>query len=175
VYNRSGIFASYLEVALGQALNNMLVLAPKGVMTITLDERHNPDAFYQTRSGLCVLGDFLSRIVARAKSSEVGMTFKVEGFDLQQDLTGTEINAALPKGHLFDETQVCAVIGGLIAKQPNGEKRGALINNGYANLFYTPSCVVVVHRLASYGEWHVVTFGRNCWWGAGRRVFSPAN
>ena len=175
MYNRSGIFASYLEVALGQALNNMLVLAPKGVMTITLDERHNPDAFYQTRSGLCVLGDFLSRIVARAKSSEVGMTFKVEGFDLQQDLTGTEIDAALPKGHLFDETQVCAVIGGLIAKQPNGE-RGALINNGYANFFYTGSYVVHMDWSAGHRRWRVDTRERGgCGWFAGTRVFSPAN
>ena len=172
---RGEIFAGHLEVALGQALNSMLVLTPKGVTTITLNEKHDPDVFYRTRSGLYVWDDFRSRIVAKAGPSEVGTTFEVESFELKQDLTDAKIEGALPKEHPFDETQVCAVIAGLIAEQPNGEK-GPLINNGYANLFYVGSRVVNVHWDAGRRGWHVYMWRRdNYGWATGVQVFSPAN
>jgi len=173
---RGKIFAGHLEVALEQVLDNMLILAPRGARTVTLAERHDPDVFYRTCSGLHVWDDFRSRIVAKARPSEVGATFKIESFELRQDLTDAEIEAALPKRHLFDETQVCAIIAGLIAKQPNGEE-GPLINNGYASLFYMSSYVAHVRwRRAGSRRWSV-----HAWlcggdgWNAGNQVFFPAN
>lgn len=173
---RGEVFAGHLETALEQAINSMLVLAPKGTTTIMLEKRHDPDAFYQTRSGLYVWDDYRSRIVANAKPSEVGTTLKVENAELVRDLSDEEIESALPKDHLFTETQVCVVIAELIAKQPNGESRGALLNNGFANLFYTSSCVVRVRWSADDREWDVHTWQRvGSGWNAGRQVFSPAN
>ena len=49
---------------------------------------------------------------------------------------------------------------GLIAKQPNGEE-GALVNNGFANLFYTDSCVVGVFWDAVYRKWSVDAWQRD--------------
>lgn len=47
--------------------------------------------------------------------------------------------------------------------------------DGYANLFYTRSCVVNVHWLSGGLGWRVSTWGRDgLGWLAGRRVFSPA-
>lgn len=169
------IFASRLETALEQAINSMLVLAPKGVTTITLAERHDPDVFYRTREGFYVYDDYRTRIVKNARPSEVGTTLKVECAELMRDLTDEEIEGALPKSHFFDETQVCAVIAGLIAMQPKG-KSGTLINNGYANLFYTGSCVVDVGWNADSRECYVHTWRRvGHRWRAGNQVFSPAN
>lgn len=47
--------------------------------------------------------------------------------------------------------------------------------DGYANLFYFPSCVVDVDWRRFYGEWRVYAWERgDRQWGAGSRVFSPA-
>ena len=172
---RGAIFAERLEMALEQAINSMLDLAPRGTETVILTERHDPDTFYRTCEGLYVWDDFRSRIVANAKPSELGRTMKVNCAELMRDLTDKEIELALPIDHLFDETEVCAVIAGLIASQPNGEE-GALLNTGYANLFYTSSCVVYVYWYADYRGWHVNAWKRGDYgWGAGYQVFSPAN
>jgi hypothetical protein len=56
----------------------------------------------------------------------------------------------------------------MISKQPNGEQ-GDLINNGYANLFYTASWVALVGWDRAGRGWDVGT-----WCRAGRRVVSPA-
>lgn len=168
------IFAGHIETALEQALNSMLILAPKGVAMVTLNEPHDPDAFYQTRSGLYVYDDFRTRVVAKARPSG-NADYKVEKAELMRGLTDEEIEGALPKNHLFDETRLCAIIAGLITKQPNGEE-GVLLNNSYANLFYTSSCVVLVDWLSDYREWRVYTWrrgGRR--WLAGYQVFSPGN
>ena len=168
------IFAGYLETALEQALNKMLVLAPRGTTTITLTERHNPDSFYQTRSGLYVYDGFRNLVVAKAKPVEAGTVFKLDHSLLIRNLKNEQIEKSLPKKHLFDESVTCAIIATMIKEQPNG-KEGELLNNGYANLFYTSSCVVLVRWDAVYAEWDV-----NAWerggdeWGAGLRVFSPA-
>lgn len=169
------IFAGRLQLALEQVLNSMLVLVPRGMRTITLTERHDPDTFYQTRSGLYVWGDFHSQIVVRAKPTEAGATFRVESFDLTANLTDEKIEDFLPKAHFFDETKLCGTIAGLIARQPNGEV-GELVNNGYANLFYTVSYVVLVRWDAGRRRWIVGTWRRGAFrWRAGRRVFSPGN
>ncbi|MEK9185680.1 MAG: hypothetical protein AAB863_02790 [Patescibacteria group bacterium] len=167
-------FAGHLELALEQALNNMLVLAPRGFVVVTLAERHDPDAFYWTRSGLYVWDDFRSKIVSGARPSEAGAIFKIERFDLTRQLGDEEIERALPKSHLFGDDAVCALVASLITRQPNGEE-GVLLNNGYANLFYTSSCVVYAHWSAGGRGWDIHTWGRcDFRWIADGRAFSPA-
>jgi len=178
---RGEIFAGHIEAALEQTLSAMIksafALAPLGDVVVTLTQRHDPDAFYRTRSGLYVFwDDFRSRIVAKAKASEAGATFKVSRAELTRDLVDAEIESSLPKAHIFDETTVCAVIAGLIAGQANGEG-GVLKNNGRANLFYTSPSVVRVYWRAGCREWGVDACERcdGRWWRAGDQLFSPAN
>lgn len=172
---RGDVFAGRLEALLEQALNSMLVLAPRSATTIMLDKWHDPDTYYQTRSGLYVWGDFRPRIVAHAMPIPAGTTFKVKSFDLTVQLTDREIEDVLPKAHFFDEKQVCGTVAGLIAKQAIGEE-GELLNNGFANLFYTGSCVVDVSWSAGVRGWDVDTWRRDVGrWSAGNRVFSPGN
>jgi hypothetical protein len=165
---------AFLEVVYKHAESKTL-LVPQGTTDITLTEDHNPDEFFQTRPGLYVWNDFHSRMTIKARPSAKSTSFKVNSFKLTKDATDKQIETALPENHLFDETTLCAVIATLVSKQPNGED-GTLLNNGYANLFYTRSCVVRVRWRSGSRLWRVGAWLRvDCGWGAGCRVFYPVN
>lgn len=151
-----------------------LALVSRGSATITLDADHNPDQFYRTRSGLYVWDDYRERVVSKAKLSPAGASYKFNYSTLARDLRDREIEACLPAQHLFDETAVCAIIAGLITKQPQGEEQ-VLLNNGCANLFYLAGCVVIVYWVACDREWGVDTYAHDDdGWDAGSQVFFPA-
>lgn len=173
--NKGEVLAGHLEGVIEQAIGRMLVLIPREPVSLTLVERHNPDAYYRNRSGLYVWDDFRSRVVTKAKPVEKGMAIDAEVYELGRDATDKEIEDALPKNHLFDESTLCAIVAELVDKQPGG-KAGDLENTGRVNLFYTSSCVVFVYWSASVAGWYVSTWHRDGRrWRAGRRVFSPAN
>lgn len=156
-------------------LESLMSLEPRGVTTITLvEEEHDPNAFYhQTCSGRCIWDDFLILVVSNAKVSRVGTTHKVACVELMRDMTSKEIEAELPVNHIFNETNLCATIAGLIMRQPNGEK-GTLLNDLSANLFYLHSWVVDVAWSDEEHEWYVQVFERNEEMGAsGSFVFYP--
>ncbi len=171
---RGQFLADRLGEALENILSGMFVLGTPGIVSVTLSAPHDPNVFFQTRSGLYVWDDFCSRIVAQTKPTAAGTAFKLNNALLTKDMSDEEIESALPKDHLFGESALCAIIASMISEQPSG-KEGKLLNNGYANLFYTSSCVVFVYWYADYREWLV-----NAWeraddrWRAGRQVFSPA-
>ncbi|MDO8589902.1 MAG: hypothetical protein Q7R69_01345 [bacterium] len=172
---RGQIFAGHLGTALEQAINMMLVLEPRGSTTVTLTEEHDPVGFYLTRSGLYIWDDFWTDVVLRAKPTVAGTTFRVESYDMMQCAADKVIEGALPKVHLFNETGLCAIVAGLIARQLKGEK-GELVNNGCSNLLYLHSCVVDVCWSVGFREWDVHAWRRDgVEWDAGGRVFSPAN
>lgn len=173
--DKNEILAERLESALENAIKGMMILVPRGSTTLAFADMHMPDAYYRTRSGLYVYYDFRDSIVAKAKPTASGVSIKMDIAELGQVATDEEIEGALPKNHLFDESTVCAVVAGMIAKQPNGEA-GDLENTGYANLLYTSSCVVHVRWDGDYREWLVYTWSRDDdRWYAGYRVLSPAN
>ena len=139
---------------------------------VVMKEKHVPSEFFKDREGLFVYSGFEENIRDKAEPTEAGKEFKIASFDLAEDANDAEIEEALPKDYLFLETDVCAIIAGLIEKQAKGEE-GTLLNNGYVNLFYTPSRVVYVRWRA--GEWLVGAWYRGVSsWYAGYRVFSPA-
>lgn len=132
----------------------------------------DPQEFFQTRDDLYVYSGFGDHILSKAKKSEP-KTYSLESFDLVRSSKDEEIEQALGKEHLFDETEVCAIVAELVSKQPKG-KKGTLQNNGYANLFYTGSFVVRVYWSGSH--WLVNAWDRDGGgWPSGYRVFSPAN
>lgn len=142
-------------------------------ISLTVAEKFNPKKFYKNHEGLYVWSSFIDHIVAKAKTTKADAAFKVSSFQLKKSAYDSEIEESLSKEHIFRETDVCAIIAVLIAKQPKGEK-GDLLNTGYANLFYTPAFVVDV--LWDGGGWNVDTWGRDVFrWLDDRRVFSPAN
>ncbi len=169
---RGEIFAGHIETALEQAIGRMLVLMQKGA-TITFDSRHDPDSFFRTRKGLWVGEEFRFRVVAKAEASTTVPAFK--HVDLPLDMNDAKIEKRLGDRHFFTETETCALIADLIAKQEGGTE-GELLNNGYSDLFYLVSCVVRVVWYADGRKWRVCTWRRNdCGWNAGSRAFSPAN
>ncbi len=151
-----------------------LILIHRDPVIVTLATDHDPDLFYRDRSGLWVYDDYRRLVVAKAQPSKSGTICRANRFELAKDLKDTEIEVALPKNHLFGETEVCALIAGMIAEQSDGGD-GKLLNNGRANLFYLGSCVVDVRWFADDRGWHVFTWSRDrIRWSAGSRVFSPA-
>jgi len=146
-----------------QKERRLISLAP---ITITLTQDHNPNEFYQTRPGLWVSGNFRTRVVDKAKPSKAGTTFKLNRVELAKDLTNSEIEAALPQDHFFDESQVCAIVDNLVSR-PGDEK-----NEYY--LLYTASRVVSVDWYAGNRKWSVSTWTRDDdRWSAVSQVFSP--
>lgn len=145
----------------------------KAKIEVKLPKKYEPTEFFKNRDGLYVWNSFKDNVLEKAKAATVN-SFSLSSFDLTKDAYDKEIEKELPKKHIFTETEVCAVIAGLIEKQSKGEE-GTLLNTGYANIFYTKSLVVGVGWDSGYGRWHVFDWDRGDGsWREGFRVFSPA-
>lgn len=142
----------------------------KKEIKVVIPPTYDPKEFFKNRDGLYVWSSFSDTVLKKAKSATVS-PLSISSHDLLKTSYDKDIEVELPKDHIFSETNVCAIIAGLIEKQPKG-KEGTLLSNGYANIFYTKSRVVGVHWYD--GGWDVVDWGRENDWGSGYRVFSPA-
>lgn len=133
-----------------------------------------PIEYFKDREGLWVGSQFQAEVSGKAEATLEGAEFKIDSWDLVRYANDETIEGSLHKKHLFSESAVCAIIAELIEKQPKGEE-GHLLNNGYANLFYTKSFVVYVGWGRGAGKWIVGAWSRDDdVWDAGGRVFSPA-
>ncbi|MBI5139752.1 hypothetical protein HZA26_04050 [Candidatus Nomurabacteria bacterium] len=127
-----------------------------------------PDPFFKTRKGLYVSEGFLRLVVTPTTPR------RLQHFDLEIGMNDAEIEQRLGENHLFESEELKFHLERLISAQPNGEK-GELLNDGFANIFYTSSCVVRVHWLRDRRRWFVNTWQRvGLEWLAGSRAFSPA-
>ena len=150
------------------------VLSPFQAFSTTISETRDPDGFFRDRSGLYVWGDYRNRIVSKAKSVETDVVITAKWANLEQDAADKEIELALGEGHIWEESTLCAFVAQHISEQEGG-RGGMLLNNGFANIFYTASCVVSVFWSAGSRRWLVCTWHRgDGGWGAGYRAFSPA-
>ena len=150
------------------------VLSPFQAFSTTITETRDPGNFFCDRSRLYVWGDYRYRIVSKAKSVETDVVITAKWANLEQDAADKEIGLALGEGHIWEESTLCAFVAQHISEQEGG-RGGMLLNNGFANIFYTTSCVVVVGWGAGGRGWGVGAWGRGGGgWSAGGRVFSPA-
>lgn len=133
----------------------------------------DPKKYFKDGKDLWVSSSFEERIRDKAPTVATAQSFELSSFILLKNSSDKDIEAALPEKHIFSESEVCAVVAALIDKQPKG-KEGTLLNNGYANLFYTSSFVVSVVWYSDSGRWSVISWDRDYSWGADGRVFSPA-
>jgi hypothetical protein len=143
-------------------------------VSLKIEKEFDPKDYFKTGKGLYIWSDFQERILSKVESVKAGTSLSVSSFDLKEDAVDEKIEDSLPEKHVFTESEVCAVIAELIRMQPKGEK-GLLLNNGYANLFYTPAFVVGVRWSGFGGEWGVRAWFRgDDGWHAHDRIFSPA-
>ncbi len=152
------------------------VLEPvEAKISLKNEKAFDPKEYYQDRKGLWVSSSFETRILDNAKEVKAGKEFSIASFTLKENALDKAIEAALPKKHIFDEGELCAIIAALIAQQSKGQK-GNLLNTGDWNIFYTEACGVYVRWYAGSAEWHVSAWYRDgSEWNAGHRVFSPVN
>lgn len=156
--------------------NSEQILKPvEKKITIATKAKFDPKEYYKTRDGLYVWSNFGDRILEKTSPLKAAKNISIASYELVRSGSDEMIEKALPKKHIFDESEVCAIIAEMIAKQPKGEE-GDLLNTGYANLFYTEAFVVHVYWYSYDRHWGVLTWGRGDGdWDAGGRVFSPAN
>lgn len=152
------------------------VLTIRGRADIVVKEQRSPRSFFKDRPGLWVSGGFRDNVAARAEAVDVGTTFGVDCHEItaENGATDEQIETALGDRHLFNETQVSAIIAEMITAQ-EADKAGALLNNGSANLFYTSGLVVDVGWRAVDRKWGVYAWERDDRWLRGCRVFAPSN
>jgi hypothetical protein len=143
-------------------------------IAIATKAKFDPKEYYQTRNGLYVWGNFGERILSKTSPIKTAKKISIVSYELTKSASDESIEKALPKKHIFDESEVCAIISTMIDKQAKGEE-GDLLNTGYANIFYTKAFVVRVDWHSDGRHWYVSAWRRGGGgWAAGGRVFSPA-
>jgi len=140
--------------------------------TVTETSKTSLDEFFQTRSRFFVSDGFRNLVVAKATGTAIVADTK--HFDLPRNMSDSEIEEKLGDGHIWEENVLLTTLEHLLTEQEGG-KDGKLLNNGFANLFYTRSCVVYVYWNTDDRRWVIFTWKRDdLRWDAGYRAFSPA-
>lgn len=140
--------------------------------------------FFKTRDGLWLSGDFQKRILAPAlEMPETAPASIGDPYGLSMSMTDAEILEKL--GHkVFENSRAFLnTLARLIDEQWGGTE-GALLNNGYANIFYVRGVngkgesevfAVVADWAADYGKWNVFMYRLDDKaWPPGNRAF-PTN
>lgn len=92
-------------------------------------------------------------------------------YEVVRPANATRIHSELPKGHNFDASSLCWVVGEMAFRQSQGQA-GDLIVNGH-NIFPYGEGMVFVHWLSQEQFWQ---FGEKSFvelWPKGTRLFSP--
>lgn len=150
----------------------------RGQALLTLAARHDPHEFYLSRQTKLQVewGYFSNDVLPKAKPVEAGTTFNVDVHELVEFLDDQGIEQELGsvlKGHLFDETAVCAVIAEMFGRQSRGEEGD--LGTELPNLLYTAPCIVRLNWLPQ-SRWRLITWGRSrIAWLPGTRVLTLAN
>ena len=128
------------------------------------------------KSYIYMWGSFKEEILNEAVEIENVPELKWKTYDLKKELNDFEIEKELPNCVFEDVSKFCAYLYDLIEKQKNGET-GAMLNNGYANIFYIKVnggvFTVSVYWRAGVSLWYVSAYSRDDFrWNAGGRAFS---
>lgn len=168
IKDKTEVLAGRLETSIEEVVKSMMALIRRPQRSVTLSAKREPDAYYQTREGLWVHGGFRSLVASKAEPVEVGATFKVNEDELGEAMTDAEIEAGLPKRHLFDESAVSAIAAELI--------ESGTLDKAKWYLLYTSSCIVSVQWDRVDRTWSVRVWARDDRrWHAGACTLSPAN
>lgn len=133
------------------------------------------ETFYQNRPGLYVWDDFTTLVLQPALQADRSTLIRPASMSrrlLKVNATDAVIEEKLGRNYQFSELAAALIIAKMIEAQPNGIA-GLLLNNGYANLFYLPTCVVFVHWDADGRGWDVSACRRGAYqWRVGNLVFA---
>jgi hypothetical protein len=141
--------------------------------------KHNLRDFFKTRKGLWTSDNFDEFILAAVAKKTVQTADTIVGYaNLEQPASDAENSAELPDGHIFEDVNNFLNYLATLIQVQWGGKKGVLLNNGYANIFYVKGVsgeVFAVHVSwrADLSEWLVFSVpARALQWHAGDRVFS---
>ena len=149
-----------------------------GQLNLAVSGNFDPNEFFQNRPGLLRSEEFVERILSVAKKTErILLPSHIPSLTLHKNMNDTEVCKELGDNYVFEASEGCMVIAGMISRQPNGED-GDLVNNGKANIFYVRGknnevFTVGVSWDAGVREWYVDANRLDDYhWHAGRRAFS---
>ena len=135
----------------------------------------NPHDFFKTHEGLCMSSNFNDFILSGASKKKVSAdetTISYAG--LAQAANDAEISSELPEGYTFEDVDTFLVHLATLIEGQWGGKSGALLNNGYSNIFYVKvNAAVYVFWNADKREWSCHALRLDDYrWIAGYRAFS---
>ncbi len=138
----------------------------------------DPKRFYKNRKGLYVWSTFEECLDIRSREKVASAPERTYvSLELMQRAYDTAIRAGLPKHHLSTLEDIAALV-----EAQRGGKKGFLLNDGWANIFYVEGkngevFAVDVCWGAGTREWCVLDWGLDVLgdWNAGRRVLCPSN
>lgn len=160
----------FLSGAAEVVLKSILSLVNDKVASDTI-KTFDPHAFYKMRGGLWVSDFFRDNVLVKAALVKNLSAATLKSLELTKNAYDREITPCLPQNYEFNISEALARIAQMIEKQSGG-KEGDLLNNGYANLFYVPGCVVLVYWSAGRRAWDVSAWELDdSRWCAGSRVF----
>jgi hypothetical protein len=153
--------------------------APSEPITVgPLTKIFKPKEFFRDDNAdvkLYVWDNFKDRILASTGNVSKKPAVEIVSRDITKAMNDSEICAELAENYVFRLDDLW-IIAELLRCQPKG-KNGALLNNGYANLFYiqvAPALVLVFCMYWGGSTWDVDAWGLDEYgrWGGGPRVFS---
>lgn len=135
-----------------QAARAHRFLRPAGEVTLHgSTDPFDPYRYFENRTGLYVGSDFKKRILSAAQRTNGFPEMTVGSFDLVKPAYDTEIRSEGHDDHVFENTgEFCAILAGMIDKQPNGGE-GNLLSNGDWTIFYVHGADGEIY--AVYDSW----------------------
>lgn len=167
----------------GTILGDMLLVRRGTHVIIEIEEKPMDPlaAFFRTRSGFCVWGEFTNWILAPALTiGEVASAVVGNPFDLPKNMTDGEICRELGEKYVFEDAKAfCLYLKDAFERQGGTAPRG-FCTNGSTNIFYVRGRKGRVFAVGVYWNsddlgWNIRAFRfGDGYWVAGRRVF-PCN
>ncbi len=156
-------------------------LQPSSEITFTEEAGiFDPQKFYRSGKNIHIGEGFEGYILSLAEGGSHLSKSSIKSFNLVKSADDKRVQLELPKGYVFENLNMfCTQLGVMLTSEIE-TKKGNLISNGHANLFYVRGegidiIAVDVRQYVGTKVWYLrAVHPSNMWWHDGLRVFSAS-